>query len=240
VRSTSVGKVYRVPIATPAVPVGITTGWIKVQAVIPPPTGNSPATDWKNGNMRVGICFFDRTATNDTANAWDVSSTEGLTSTYSMCFLSGDDFTTPNCNFFFTKFVVSPVSAEITPRTLMKELELCRRYYEKSYATLTAYNSLGTIPATITFTNANYYSYASANRPIYTVNYDIVKRTNANPTIYNPVTGTAGQMRNIDANTNVAASLQTVGNDRFAVLNSGAGTNGQAISFHYAVNADFV
>ena len=241
VRSTFVNRVYRVPIATPALSAGTASNWIKVTAVIPPPTGNSPATDWKSGNMRVGICFFDRTATNNDANTWDtISTAEGLSSTYSMSFLSGDDFTTPNCNFFFTKFVVSPVSSEITPRTLMKELELCRRYYEKSYATLTAYNALGSIPATITYTNANYYSFASVNRPIYTVNYDVVKRTNANPVIYNPATGTAGQMRNIDASTNVSASLQMVGNDRFSVLNSGGGTNGQGITFHYTVNADFV
>jgi hypothetical protein len=226
--------IYR-KVITPVSQAEANSTWQKVVITVPaPPVGSVWNTDTQVG-MYINIGFVDTTSSATTINSWDQANSSYMVSTgiaRADAMISAEEFVGA---FYLTQvqLEIGYTASLFEFRPYFTELNFCRRYYEKSYDADTA-------PATATFTNSHYYSYSAANRPIYTVNYAVLKRTNANPVIYNPSTGTSGQMRNNDASTNVSSSLQTVGNDRYAVFNSGAGTAGQAISFHYVVSADFV
>jgi len=226
--------IYR-KVITPVSQAEANSTWQKVVITVPaPPVGSVWNTDTQVG-MYINIGFVDTTSSATTINSWDQANSSYMVSdgiARADAMISAEEFSGA---FYLTQVQLEiGYSASLFEfRPYFTELDFCRRYYEKSYDADTA-------PATIVNDNMVQYGWNSTNRPLYTVNYSVPKRTGASPVIYNPITGTAGQMRNIDASTNVSAVLSYTGTNRFGVYNSGAGVAGQFIGFHYAVNGDFV
>ena len=226
--------IYR-KVITPVSQAEANSTWQKVVITVPaPPVGSVWNTDTQVG-MYINIGFVDTTSSATTINSWDQANSSYMVSdgiARADAMISAEEFSGA---FYLTQVQLEiGYSASLFEfRPYFTELDFCRRYYEKSYDADTA-------PATIVNDNMVQYGWNSTNRPLYTVNYSVPKRTGASPVIYNPITGTAGQMRNIDASTNVSAVLSYTGTNRFGVYNSGAGVAGQFIGFHYAVNADYV
>ena len=116
-------------------------------------------------------------------------------------------------------------------------LRKCQRYYEKSYEYATA-------PGTNTFSGAYYDEVGGTNYPRIQAHYSVRKRTRTpnTITIYNPNTGTSGQMYIWD---NGAARYYSLGNTRYTFMsvstegqNNGFNLNNRAWGgIHYA--ADF-
>ncbi|HJW23752.1 MAG TPA: hypothetical protein VJ576_02550 [Rhodocyclaceae bacterium] len=105
------------------------------------------------------------------------------------------------------------------------ELILCRRYYEKSYDVATA-------PGSATMAGA-IYSGAPATS-IYTgVPFRVSKRTAPTVTIYNPVSGTAGNTSG--ASGNVAVTSSTCSENNIRDISS---VNGAYINWHYTASAE--
>lgn len=117
-------------------------------------------------------------------------------------------------------------------RNIGQELSLCERYYEKSYNTTVA-------PGTITYDGVYSFSYISPNRPQVSPQFNVTKRTSPTVTIYNPLTGTVGQMYDIDSLSNKAAGTPTfVGVKCFSVHPSTTTTLGELIVFHWVADAE--
>ena len=117
-------------------------------------------------------------------------------------------------------------------------LRKCQRYYEKSY-------EYGTALGTATFNGAYYDEVGGTNYPRIQAHYGVRKRTRVpnTMTIYNPNTGTSGQMYIWD---NGAARYYSLGNTRYTFTS--VSTEGQNNAFnlnnrawggiHYAVDCE--
>jgi hypothetical protein len=117
-------------------------------------------------------------------------------------------------------------------------LRKCQRYYEKSY-------EYDTAPGTVTFNGAYYDEVGGTNYPRIQAHYGVRKRTRS-PTsivIYNPNTGTSGQMYVYD---NGANRNYNIGNTRYTFTsvstegqNNGFNLNNRAYgAIHYAVDCE--
>jgi hypothetical protein len=113
-----------------------------------------------------------------------------------------------------------PSATEFELRPIGTELALCQRYYQKTY-------ELGTAPATVTTVGAINYIAMGAYQDL---NDRLMVEMRAAPgtvRIFNPATGTAGEVRNYSNSTNYAATI-----------NSGAGqTSSKQTMFRTTVPA---
>lgn len=138
------------------------------------------------------------------------------------------------------QFEKSPTATAFDVRPFGLEINLCLRYFEKSFAQ-------GTAPAQNAGVNNSLrvpqvVGASSAQPALFSFNYKIIKRTNApSVTFYNPSAANA-QARNSSANVDCSATtLATASNDSILYFSftSGAGTaTNQAIVLHYASDAE--
>jgi hypothetical protein len=120
------------------------------------------------------------------------------------------------------------VATPFERRPIGTELALCERYYEKSYNTDVA---LGTV------TTVGIISYRSPNLDcLYSYRFKTKKRVTATTAVYNPATGTVGEVRDADSGVNYGA----VGSNASAsgVTLSMSGVSGAHIQFHYTASAE--
>ena len=116
-------------------------------------------------------------------------------------------------------------------RTISEELQMCQRYYEKSY-------DINTAPGTVTYNGAELLVGADASNGLHgTSPYKVVKRVVPTSTAYNPVTGGTGTWRNDSNGTNLAVGVTgTLGERSFG--HSGAPPVGHQITGHWTADAE--
>lgn len=200
-RGTSNNYSYVVPYTMPS------NIWTYV--VIPVTFPSSGITFGSTNDRGVNIC-------------WNLASGSS-TSTFNT-WLSGNYYSGPNQanllsainNAFYMMGVQLEVGSQPTPfelRTLNKEGNLCKRYYEKSYNMFTA---PGTITANgcaleyLTVGGASTIGTGGAD-----VKFAVEKCYTPTVTIYSPDTGTAGKVRSWANNTDYNAGTPTVGTTGF-------------------------
>ena len=116
-------------------------------------------------------------------------------------------------------------------RPLATELPLCQRYYETSY-------EAGTPVGTATTNAAPGWSYVSSNRPKHFIPFKVQKRAVPAPAMWNPVNPYSATLRNIDASTSGAYTIDGAGMNGFRVYSTATATLGQEVSGHFAANAE--
>ncbi len=97
------------------------------------------------------------------------------------------------------------------------ELARCQRYYEKSY-------NLAVAPGSITNVglSENYFATTAASSANHTIctEFKVVKRNTPSVTVYSPVTGASGNIRDVSGNVDRAATVRSISNRNFTVVNS--------------------
>lgn len=117
-------------------------------------------------------------------------------------------------------------------RTLAEELTLCRRFYELSY-------SVGSFPGDVTATGEmlqrrrTFTATDAQLQPRYAR-----KRTTPVITVYSPVTGTAGKIRNTDTAADVGAVIVDLGNAKSKIQLSVSVTTAYKHSAHWTADAE--
>jgi hypothetical protein len=150
-----------------------------------------------------------------TAGAWVGSQKLGVTGAVSVVGTNG-------ATFYITgvQLEQGSTATEFERRPIGVELALCQRYYQKTY-------ELGTAPATVTTVGAINYIATGAFQDL---NDRLMVEMRGIPStvqIFNPATGTAGEVRNYSNSTNYAATI-----------NSGAGqTSSKQTMFRTVVPA---
>lgn len=137
------------------------------------------------------------------------------------------DWDNPISKFMFNE---GPVVAEFERAgfDIANEVQLCERYYEKSY-------NLNDAPGTITQDGAM--MTIGASNTFFTVGLSFLrKRVVPIVTTYNPVTGGSGTWRNNSAGNNPTATPTRVGENSFSVANA-SGVSHQIIG-HFTVDAE--
>lgn len=116
-----------------------------------------------------------------------------------------------------------------TPQHISKELELCQRYFQKSYL-------IDTVPGTASYTSAPY-AYQYSIYPTVLVFFPVWLRITPTITTYGPVAGATGKIR-IDAG-DVAATVASSGQGFFSVYPTTAvALAGHDVQVHYTVSAE--
>lgn len=115
-------------------------------------------------------------------------------------------------------------------RNFQDELDMCQRYFEKSY-------DLNTSLGTVTDSGAcNVFSTPSQSLRL-TIFYKVQKRIVPNITTYNPVTGAIGSWRGADAS-NITAAPAYQGMQSFSAANSIAASANVDYRIHYTADAE--
>jgi hypothetical protein len=140
------------------------------------------------------------------------------------------DNTSNNFRICGIQLEVGNVATPFEQRSVQHELELCQRYYEKSY-------DLGTVPGTASTTNGFISSRAIGSDIDINVPFKVRKRTIPSVTNYNPVTGTAGEARNDSAGNNTPLGAFFIGESGYN-LAKGALSNAQKLSWHYVADCE--
>lgn len=140
---------------------------------------------------------------------------------------SADDGVT----FGRVKLEIGATATAWQARPLSEEVQLCQRYYWKSYG-------LSTAPGTVT--NDGSFSITSANTVVnsvvFPVRHPVVMRAAPKVTVYNPGTGGTGTMRR--GTTNVDANAELITDQGFRVVNSAVTTDGSGHFFHVVCDAE--
>lgn len=111
------------------------------------------------------------------------------------------------------------------------QLARCQRYFQKSYI---KDDSLGTVGSAGSLS----YIAPNAGTAIYTVTLPQKLRAVPAITLYSSATGATGVIRDINAATDVSASVYQPGDSYFKILKGSAHVDGRTYEFHYAVDAE--
>ena len=165
----------------------------------------STKDSWQNGNFL---------ATADQVNACDA--------------IANDFYLTDVCLQEDNEGQTRVPDFQLAGRDIFEELQLCQRYFEKSY-------ELADAPATITGTAACGSASIGANPSnLYEqITFKVIKRTLPIVTLYNPVTGASGGMR---GSTNVTGTATNIGSHGYTASNgaSAAGVH----TWHFTADAE--
>lgn len=124
------------------------------------------------------------------------------------------------------------VATPFEQRNIQQEIILCQRYFKKTYEPETALGSSTTIGAegSVSINTGDFYDYGVRS-------FNVEMRTAPSITIYNPVGGTTGQIRDISTVVNRTAVISNVSNKGYRI-NSASMTVNAAHLWHYAASAE--
>lgn len=126
------------------------------------------------------------------------------------------------------QFELGSYATQFELRSFTQELQLCQRYFEKSYDYALAVGTIGqSYNNTMSGANGNYRS---------TQGFKVYKRTTPTMTLYNPGTGAIGSIRGED-NSNPTAVIGST-QSTFAVLNTAGVSINQAFYYHWTADAE--
>lgn len=131
---------------------------------------------------------------------------------------------------YITDVQVEPGTAasEFERRPFQEDVELCQRYYEKSYNTDVA-------PGTNTTVGANRWFDATTGG-YFPLTFKVSKRATPSCTIYTPA-GVSGSMRDETSGADIAATVSYEGMNG-AVLTGAHGATNETISYHWVATAE--
>ena len=130
-----------------------------------------------------------------TAGAWNAGTTYGATGQVNLIGTNG-------ATFYITgvQLEKGSTATSFDYRPIGTELALCQRYFETSYESGNAVGSTSNPTRSVVWFAQAAQSYNNQR-----VNFSVSKRGSPSIAIYNPSTGTANEIRNLDVNTNIAA-----------------------------------
>ena len=162
-----------------------------------------------------------------TANEW-TSSTSNHTTSNQVNALSS---TSNNFKIALVQLEAGQTATAFENRSVGQELELCQRYFEKSY-------DQGTNPGTATSTGA-YQSRdggSSAVSRYYPVNYKVIKGSSPTVTVYD-LAGTSGALT-ADGTNGITAGISGNGDSRVMIYGNQSMPNHYGVFFHYTIAAE--
>jgi hypothetical protein len=150
----------------------------------------------------------------------------GITGTITAGTNTNIEFSTGTCGN--VQLEIGSVATSFDYRPFTTELALCQRYFEKSY-------NADVAPAAVTSIGAISYRVPGSDC-LYSFRNKVEKRTTATYTIYNPVTGTAGEARNMDSGVNYTVTGAYASACGITIIMSGS--SGAHIQFQYTSSSE--
>jgi len=188
--------------------------FVPLSVLQPPVLAAWNINDAANGfSAKYGFCLFcGSTFTAATNNTWSTSG--GLLAPTGI-----GNFLSSTANFLqLTQVAISPGSfaqpwSQVAPP---QNLQLCKRYYRKSYPYTVA-------PGTVDNTGPQIAgTVATTSLALGSVSFDMSMRTNTTPTLYSPTTGTSGKSRDIIGAADITSTASQVNEQGFSGIASAA------------------
>jgi hypothetical protein len=200
--------------------------WQKVSFTVPGDTTGTWLVDNSVG-LRVEFTFgCGTTFQSATVNAWQAGNRSSTSATSSLnsaiVYITG------------VQFEKGTIATPFEFRPLAMELQLCQRYYEKSYNPSVAPGTNTGQGGTGSSLDIIQWSQIMANRPSFNVKYQVPKRAIVAPTIYSSI-GTSGKVSNYA--TDVAYTIDNIGQNGFSLYAAG-GAVGDNIYMHFTTSAN--
>jgi hypothetical protein len=190
----------------------------------------------------------------DQSGTWATDTTVGLelswwmmagSSFYGSASVWGTTFVTANqfnlmgtVSNVFELFDVSVTEGSVAPAFQVPDfvtmLNICKRYWEKSYDYPTPVGN-----ATLTGANGSFNTNLAAATHQYGqfTRFEVEKRIGPAVTVYSTQTGAAGNFYDAVANANVAATVDNVGTKTYRAFATGASATTYAMYWHHVANA---
>ena len=187
---------------------------------------------WQTGNGAGMFVSFNLGAGSTfatTAGAWVAGNFIGATGSVNVVGTNG-------ATFYVTGVQLEEgvVSTNFDVRPYGTELSLCQRYFETSYEAGNAVGSTANPSRSIAWL-----AQATANYNNQRVNFSVYKRSDPTIVLLNPATGTVSQVRNLDANTNLAGTVSFTSVTGFlGYVNNVSVTVGVSLGYHYTASSE--
>ena len=203
--------------------------WSNIKLVIPPPSSTSTWDRTSNIGIRIDIdatCQACQVSSNDT---WNYGSFMISASNYN------SNIWTQNANFIEVTGLQLEMGSNITPyenRNLPMEIDLCHRYFEKSFPiNVVPSNNLSSVAPGVAMMFAN-------QMGVQSVTFETDKARVPQITFYNPSNGVSGALSTNGNSYPLTATFTSVKGTR--INSSDAGINGTLGSFNWSSEAEFV
>ena len=186
-------------------------------------SGNWPANT--AGALVINFDLGSGTTQYGTANAWTASWKSGVTGSTSIMGTVGN-------NWYVTGIQLEKGSnaSSFEYRPYGTELQLCQRYYEKTY-------DQSVVPGTGGSDRGAFFTVRIDSVGGGRTAFKVTKRATPTVTVYSPTSGTAGQARNYSTSSDYAASAQSIGENGFYLL-VGSATNGHGLGIQYVASSE--
>jgi len=195
-------------------------------------TINFPATpaagswNYVNGiGLSIGFTLACGSNLQTTAGAWQNNGAIGSANQTNAC-----DNAANNFRLCGVQLEAGSVATDFENRNCHQEINLCQRYYQKSYDYATA---VGT-----STTNGSYSCRAVSTTYDLTVALRPTMRCPPTITTRNPVGGTIGQVRNESIPSDITVGAEIVGDAQFSVRGATGVSNANRVVFHFEANAE--
>jgi hypothetical protein len=199
--------------------------WEEKTVVIPGDTSGTWATSGTGAGLQAAFNLGCGSSFVGTAGAWNSNINYGVTGSVSVVGTSG-------ATFYITgvQLEAGSVATAFERRPYGTELQLCQRYYTKSYEDSTAIGAATYIGSVAMFS-------LQANRPFLSYTYSVPMRASATVTIYNPSTGAAGSCFAGDAGVSYTVNIDTAGQKGFRAFAAGT-VAASGAAMHYTASAE--
>jgi len=206
--------------------------WTKVTKTIP---GNSNLTFTNDNTNGLDLYFFPAVfstyaSSNSNTETWITAAT----STYANLTTS-TWWTTNDATFELTgvQLEVGSVATDFEHRSFGKELELCKRYFEKSYNVGTAVGTATNVGSVMFLSNRN------SGSPHTMLRFAVQKRAAPTLAMYDPSQSNTNGMRDLDNNTTyTSVAMNRAGETGCTVYSNTSIAMGFFLQFHYTADAE--
>ena len=212
--------------------------WTKITQTFPGNSNVQIDNDNGEGLLLVAVPFYGTNRTDDSKslNQWSAFTDAARTPDYASTWLTAGAST---FDITGVQLEVGEVATDFEHRSFGQELQLCKRYYQKSYPYSVAPGTASSPAAMI----ISRYSDEVTNRPDLATRWEVEMRATPTLTTYRPFSGGATQVENFGSGIGTVA-----GNGRsYTVQNLGAtgfggftliSATSNTIGYHYQVDAE--
>lgn len=191
-------------------------------------TASPSAGTWNytNGNgCSLSFCLAGGSSFQTTAGAWQTGNYLCTSNQVNAC-----DSASNNFRVTAVQLEVGSLPTPFESRKFREELQLCQRYYEKSYDITTNIGAVSDNGKNIG--TAGYYGRVLAN-----VYFKVNKRTTPTVTNYSPATGASGNGRNDSSGADFVLAASNIGDNGYTINKSGLSAD-NSISWHFVAESE--
>ncbi len=205
----------------------VANNWEKTTVTIPAPSVGTWNID--NGvGLRIAFCAASGATYQTTAGSWNSGNYIATGNQ-----VNNFDAVSNHMRFTGVQLEAGDVATDFEARSFVEELEMCKRYYQKTSDYTTYFGNI--------HSNGELHGIGTgiANRPLVNWRFSVTMAEVPTISFWNPATGTSGQCRNYGTASNANASAYKIGENGITMYPSTTSpASGHEVGFHAQADAE--